>query len=343
MWQLLMTLAVGTLTGLLFYKWKVPGGMMVGALVGVTVLNITTGEADMPSVARMAAQITAGAFIGTTVEKSDIKRLPRLAKPTLILMGGMLLLNLIMGVVIHQLSGVDWMTAFFCAVPGGMSDTPIIAAEMGAQAGAVAVAQFCRLVAGIGLFPSIIMSVTRDETMPRREADEREVTRREDAGSILLTVAVAAVCGVAGKASGVPVGTLLFAMLGTILLKLLTGRAAMPMWLKRIAQILSGAYIGASLGLDDLLSMKTLILPLALLVLGYGINCFALSGALHRFCGFTRREAMLIATPAGASDMALISGDMDIHNPDLVVLQILRMVLVISLFPQMIHLLVSFL
>lgn len=339
--RLLLTLAVGGALGFLFFKLKVPGGMMVGALVGVTVLNIGTGLAYMPSMARMAAQITAGAFIGTTVEKSDLQRMPHLLRPACLLLGCMFLLNMVMGTAIHLLSGVDWLTSFFCAVPGGMSDTPIIAADMGANAGDVAVAQFTRLVAGIGIFPSVILRVTRDEPIPRREEAERVVTKRSDAESVLLTLAVAVACGLAGKASGVPVGTLLFAMLGVIALKLLTGRAAMPLWLKRVAQVLSGAYIGASLGLEELLDMKVLILPIFLLVLAYALNCFLLSSLLHRYCGFTRREAMLIATPAGASDMALISSDLEVHNPDVIVLQIIRMVLVISLFPQIIHLLVG--
>ena len=59
---------------------------------------------------------------------------------------------------------------------------------------------------------------------------------------------------------------------------------------------------------------------------------------LHRFCGMTRREAMLVATPAGATDMALISGDLGISSLDLNVLQIIRMITVVSVFPQIIRL-----
>ena len=111
----------------------------------------------------------------------------------------------------------------------------------------------------------------------------------------------------------------------------------------RLAQVLSGAYIGSSLGMEDLLDMRVLLLPIVLLVLGYGVVSFLVGGLLHRFFGFTLREGMLIATPAGANDMALISGDLDVHSPDVVVLQIVRMVIVISLFPQLIHLLVGLL
>ena len=131
--QFLLTLIIGAAVGFLFLKGKIPGGMMVGALVGAVLFNVTTDMAYMPSTARMAAQITAGAFIGATVKKSDVRRMPHLAKPALILLSGMFVLNMVMGTVTHFVSGLDWLTAFFCAVPGGMSDVPIIAADMGGK------------------------------------------------------------------------------------------------------------------------------------------------------------------------------------------------------------------
>jgi len=51
-------------------------------------------------------------------------------------------------------------------------------------------------------------------------------------------------------------------------------------------------------------------------------------------------ESMLAATPAGATDMALISADIGIESADVIVLQIIRMITVISLFPQIIRLIV---
>ena len=270
--HLLLTLGAGAVLGLAFLRLKVPGGMMVGAMVGVAAFNIGTGLAYMPATARLAAQITAGAFIGASVEKRDLRRMPKLIKPALILLGGMLILNLAMGPVIHALSGLDWMTSFFCAVPGGISDTPIIAADMGADAGDVALAQFSRLVAGIGIFPSLILAMTQHDPQGEEGAHQAGAADRQKApASVALTIVVAAVCGFIGKRSGVPVGALLFAMLGVIALKLLTDRAAVPLWLKRLAQLLSGAYIGSSMGLADLLEMRVLLLPIVLLVLALSL------------------------------------------------------------------------
>ena len=92
------------------------------------------------------------------------------------MLGGMLYLNLIMGFVIHKVTDLDWITSFMCAVPGGMSDTPIIAADMGGNGGKVAVMQFSRLLAGIGLFPSLILTVTKNEKISQQEMQVRKMS-----------------------------------------------------------------------------------------------------------------------------------------------------------------------
>ena len=78
MGTMLLTLLVGAVCGLLFYRLKVPGGMIVGAIIGTAALNIGFGTAYMPGMAKTIAQITAGAFIGCTVSKEVVQRLPRL-------------------------------------------------------------------------------------------------------------------------------------------------------------------------------------------------------------------------------------------------------------------------
>lgn len=339
MWKMILTLSVSALMGLLFKKIKVPGGIMVGALVGAAMLSISADMAYMSPMARVAAQITAGAFVGSTISKEDLKHFKRLFKPYAVLLSSMLAVNIVMGFVIHGLSGEDYLTSFLCAVPGGMSDTPIIAADMGANAPAVALLQFFRMVAGVGVFPSIILAATKKESVSSSSTAKSDVHSSISLANVILTMVVASLCGVAGRLTGVPVGTLLFSMLGVLVFQLLTGRGAVPIWLKRVAQILSGAYIGSGLKLADVFHLRVMLLPALALILVYMGNCFFVSHVLHRRFGFSLREAMLIATPAGASDMALISGDMGVSNPDLNILQIARMFTVVCLFPQIINIL----
>ncbi|MDL2235488.1 hypothetical protein LJC07_04940, partial [Christensenellaceae bacterium OttesenSCG-928-L17] len=62
MMNFLLTLAAGLVCGLLLFKLKVPGGMMLGAVLGAMLLGIFTQRAYMPAAAKLTAQITIGAF-----------------------------------------------------------------------------------------------------------------------------------------------------------------------------------------------------------------------------------------------------------------------------------------
>lgn len=335
--QFLLTMCVGALVGLVFKKCKVPGGLMIGAIVGVASLNIASGFAHMPYEGKLAAQMISGAFIGVGISREELKSFRKLLKPLCILVVCMLILNITMGFVLYGSSDMDLLTCFFAAVPGGMSDTPIIAAEMGADGASVALLQFVRLCAGVGVFPMFI------QYCGRREGDvekEGSMSRRSTAYShvgFAISITMALLGGVLGKLSGVPSGTLLFALVFTIVAKQVYDGCMLPLWVRRCAQVLAGAYIGSSVSHDDVLRFGSLVVPGLVLVGGYFVTCIVVGRLLKKMCGMNLKEGMLCATPAGASDMALISADIGVTSPDVVVLQIARMLFAIGLFPQVIY------
>lgn len=344
-WQLILTLLAAGAAGYIMFRLKVPGGVMVGAIVGVAVLSILTGDAYMPSTAKLLAQMLAGAFIGCSVEKSDLLRLRYILKPALILLGGMLVLNLVAGWLIYLTGPLDLLTSLMCAVPGGMSDIPLIATDMGADAAKVTVLQFVRMVVGIGFFPSLIAAFDRryGSHQPTRAVEPPRIVSKSQTQRLdfAMTVAIAVAGGLLGRAIGMPAGVLVFSMLAVICFKLVFSRAYLPMWAKRLAQLLSGAYVGSSFNQSDLLELRYLVVPAIIVIIGYSINCVVTGQLLHRLCGIELKESMLAATPAGASDMALISSDLGVQSSDLVVLHVIRLVVVVALFPQIIHLIVS--
>jgi len=342
---LLLTLLVGSLFGLAAVKIKIPAGLMVGAIVGVAALNIIFNVAYMPKQTTLVVQIIAGAFIGCSMEKSDLKRLPKIIKPAAIMLGALLILNLIAGFLIYILSPLDLVTSLMSVVPGGVSDTPIIAAVMGADGPKVAVMQLVRQVLGIGVFPALIVVYDNkrkksDSEGETREAftEKRQKSKTKSWQSFICTMAVAAVFGILGKISGITAGTFVFSIIAVLILKLVFDFAYIPKWLKKCAQVLSGCYLGSTILMSDVLALRYLLVPLFIIVIGYGANCYVTGRIINRTCGFTRKEAMLITTPAGASDMALISTDLGVENTDIIILQVLRAVIVMSLFPQIVNL-----
>lgn len=340
-----LTLLIGAIFGGLVNKLKVPGGFMVGAIIGVAALSIVFNASHMPHQSRLFVQIIAGAFIGCTMEKSDLQRLPKIVKPTFIMLSGLLVLNLVGGVLVYLLSPLDLVTSFMSVVPGGISDTPIIAVDMGADGPKVAVMQLVRQVLGIGVFPAMIFAY--DNRMRRYEEDDgdrkantdkRLKSKTKSWQAFLCTITVAAFFGMLGSITGIPAGAFVLSIFSVLILKLSFDFAYVPRWAKQWAQILSGCYLGSMIKLPDVMELPHLLVPLFVIVLGYMANCFVTGRILSKTCGFTRKEGMLITTPAGASDMALISADMGVNNTDVIIMQVLRAVIVMTLFPQIINL-----
>lgn len=345
MYNFIITLVIGALVGYFFFKLKVPGGMMVGAIVGVSIFNIITELAYVPVEGKIVAQIIAGAFIGAGLEKTDIKRLRNIFKPTAIILFSLLILNLVVGFIIYYTSPLDLVTSLMSAIPGGMSDTPIISEEMGADSAKVAVMQFIRMVFGIGVFPTMIKSLSESkyykDDQAKSESYKRKTVVDNSWNNLVLTLIVASIFGIVGRLTGIPAGTLVFSMIGVIILKLSINKAYLPKWIRRLAQVLSGTYVGSSIVANDLLEMRFLIGPAIVLILGYAMVCIFVGAFLHNKFNMPIKDAMLACTPAGASDMALIAADIGVDSADVIVIQVIRMVFVISIFPQIITIIVG--
>ncbi len=336
--SLLSALAVG----LLLNRLHIPGGMMVGAVIGACALNLITGGlAEIPPVTKTAAQIVAGAFIGAGVGHEDLKKMRSILSTAVIVVFFLFLVNLVSGLIIYWISPLDPLSALMATAPGGISDIPIIAAEMGAEATPVLALQLVRLVMGIAIFPSLIAKVPQETHSEEGKGEYRRLTG--DLLNTIFTLAVATVFGLLGKISGVPGGTMAFATLGSIGIKLLYPKACVIIPVRKMAQCLSGSYVGVGIGWTQIVALQHLALPALVLLISYTLGALVISGVLRRRGVFNLRESLLAATPAGAGDMALISADLGVHNVQIVLLQLMRFIAVIVLFPTLLQAVASLL
>ena len=303
---------------------------MVGAILGAVLVNLTTGQAYIWPQTRVVAQVLTGAYIGCLVTTEDLRHLPRVIRPYLAVMSTFLALNLAVGFFIWRVTDLDLLTSLFCAAPGGMTDTPLIALDMGADASMVAVMQFVRMVFGMACLPSIIVLADRkiegDQMVPEEGQGTHSLERKKAHVSLrkfLPTFAVALAAGILGKLSGVPAGS----------------APPMPMWVRRLAQVVSGCCIGAGITRDQIFQLRQLILPALVLIAGYILVCVGMGRAISRAFRMDLKESMLSLSPAGATEMALIAADLGVHSTNLVVLQICRLLGVTVIFPQIFALL----
>ncbi|MFV0555932.1 MAG: AbrB family transcriptional regulator [Lactovum sp.] len=346
MTDLLITLLVSFTLGYTFDRLKIIGGMMIGALIASALLNITFNICYMPTIAKYLAQIIAGIFIGCSISKHDLKNLKYIYKPILLVLSMYFIINIISGLLIYNFSNLDAPTAFMSAVPGGISDIPIIAADFGANTSTVAAMQFIRLITGVALFPIIIKNfkIKNKNFEPHLDFELNEKTifdYKKHSFSALLVLMIAIIGGSLGKIINLPGGVLVFSMLSSLLLKIKFEDITLPKYGRKIAQLISGAYIGSSITLEEVIDYKKLVVPIIILISCYFINCLLTGLMLEKLFNFNLKEGMLSASPAGASDMALISQDMGITSPRLVIIHVIRLITVIALFPSSINFILS--
>lgn len=349
--NLLLTMLSAFLLGYTFDRLKIAGGMMIGSLLGSAIFNIIFGLGFMPSGFKILAQIIAGAFIGCSISKQDIVDLKYVYKPVIFVLFMYLMLNIIAGTLIYLTSSLDAPTAFMSATPGGMSDIPIISIDFGANSTTVAAMQFVRLVIGVGVFPTMIRNIGKNnnnkndnlETLQQEVNHNNPTVKPKVSGlkMILLTLFIATLGGIFGKYSGLSGGVLVFSMIATVCFKIKHDDIVLPRQMRKLAQIFSGSFIGCTMTINDFIAYKELVLPIIILIACYLINCLLSGYILHKKFGFDLQEGMLATSPAGATDMALISQDMGIQSPRLVVIHVVRLISVIAFFPAIIQLILN--
>ena len=347
MW-ILLTIAAAACGGLLLMKLKVPGGMLVGAIVGAVVLNLLSGEAYIYPQARTLAQILTGAYIGGTVSKEDIKRLPGVIGPFLVVMASFLCLNLLVAAFFYFTTDMDLLTCLFCAAPGGIGDTPLVAMDMGADGAMVSVMQFVRMIFGMGCLPTIIMLTDRRIAPEQAEIFDAQGGHNGPGGQqgqrslvkFIPSFLVAMCAGLLGKWLNVPGGILSFSVVAVVVMKLVAQSHPMPIWLRRVAQVMAGCCIGAGITRDQIFQIRQLVIPAIVLCVGYIVCCIGMGCVSSRVFHIELREAMLCLSPAGATEMALIAADLGVHSANLVVLQMCRLLSVMAFFPQIFTILI---
>lgn len=336
--EMVLTLSLSAALGYLLYRKHIPAGMLIGAVLASAILSVGFQVSSVPDSMKNLAQIIAGTYIGCSARKEDIRQLKSFYRPVLLITASLLLVNLCIGFLLHLVGYSDLLTCLVCAVPGGISDVTLIAVDFGADSSKVLVIHFCRLVVGIMLFPSIVdrftAKVDRGEEREETAGPSEERDKFRESWHLLTALALAALSAWVGNRLNIPAATILFSLLSTFLLNLSGFSVRFPSWLRQVAQILSGAYIGGLLNPELFSNLKLVFAAILITIVVLLANAALFGKLLEKYFAIPMREGMLMLTPAGASDMALISADIGIHSPRLILVQIYRLLIATAIFPQ---------
>lgn len=320
---------------------------MLGPMIAVGATNVIFGYAQMPTWVRVFAQGISGAFIAMSITKADIRNMRRLAAPGALLLAMLTLNTLAMGVVIHELCGIDLMTSLFSCIAGGVTDTTLISMDYGTNVGTVALMQTSRLVMVLLIFPYWIRFMCRNEAgEPASQLDELATSgglaRSEGifgrltesrAAKTVLTVILALVLALLGKASGIPAASMVLPLVAVAALNITKGVCAMPVSVKDAARLLAGSLVGTDITASTFSSLQTTLIPVLLLFASYWVLNLVFALICSRTGLLDLKSALFVSSPGGASDMALIAADLDADLAKIAVLQVLRAVYAVAIMP----------
>lgn len=339
----LLTLLIAYIFGTIAMKIKVPAGGMIGAMVGVALLNLLTGQAYMYSILRTAVQICLGTMSGYRVGRSELKKMGALVVPIIVMLLICLILNVVFGVVIVKTTSLDIATALLAITPGGATDMVFVAADIGADTGMVGLLQSLRMIYCNGVLPIFFVAVINRKKQREGEPEKREEyapatsdTLSRDPGKRGAMFAVAACGGLLFKKLGVPGGTLVGALIFTVAFTCIFGKTEYPAPMKRYQQMLSGAYIGTSITYATVSAIPSMLFAVVVILVDIMVYVFLMSFVLGKVSKMDHGTRMLCSTPGGIGEATILSEELGTDTATVAAMNTVRMILVVATFPTII-------
>ncbi|MHB1415451.1 MAG: AbrB family transcriptional regulator [Chloroflexota bacterium] len=152
--RLLFTLAAGVAGAVLFSVVGVPAGGLVGSLLAVALASTTTSLTTRPPVAlSTAGQLAVGVQIGLNLTPEAMRLLLTSIPLVVLITATTLGSGLMLSNFVQRSLGSDKSTALLACAPGGLTQMPIIADELGADITPVTMFQLARFVCSIVVLP----------------------------------------------------------------------------------------------------------------------------------------------------------------------------------------------
>lgn len=278
-----------------------------------------------------------GAYLGMRITRADIQSLKKIPAAAAIMVAGMLGYNIVCGIVLQRLGGLDIMTGILASAPGGMTEMSLVALDLDANSAIVSSIQIIRFAVIAPIVPILhrftLAHWQHDSNQSDETADLGVPLRAAGLKDTAFALAIGLTAGMIGKASGLPAGTLCFSLAACASYNLYFEVGTLPTGIRYAAQCSNGALIGIKLLMSELLLSS--ILPVVIIItLGWIVVNLLLGWALYRYGKLSPETALFAAAPGGMSDMALISAELGGNAAQVTVLQLCRVVCVIILCPS---------
>lgn len=151
--------------------------------------------------------------------------------------------------------------------------------------------------------------------------------------SLLVTLLIGLLGAYVGYKMRIPAGSLIGALISTVILSIISDIAVSLQIYKIAAQTIAGIFIGMQLDSVDTKLLKTLWKSVLTTAIGMlFINAVA-GAAVYLSSSLDAKTALFSATPGGIAEMALMSGEQGANTLQVTILQLFRMLFALLVFP----------
>lgn len=308
-------LVCGPLGAFAGYRFRLPAGTFIGALLGVGLALGLFGfpELATPDIAGWIVQILVGILVGLRMTKDSLASGTRAFAPASFLALLFLASSGLAALAAVWLTGVSPETAFFAAAPGGLTEMATIGVTQGADGPAVAAVHVSRLLLVIFAVGFLTSRLRRKSTPP--PITESSPQTPEDPRRHFKLAGIAA-AGIAGGFAGLaltplPAGGVVGSLLGAGAARaMLSGRVPERRFQLSV-QAIGGALIGLGLSaefFETLLQLAGATLVINTIQMSVWLLAYYL---LVRLAGYDLQTATFASAPGGMGITLSTVGDTD--------------------------------
>ncbi|WP_273267099.1 AbrB family transcriptional regulator [Flexistipes sinusarabici] len=154
----LLVVVMGGIAGaFLAVKLSVPGGAIVGAMLGSGIFSIlSTTKIVIPEPVNFTIQVALGIMIGTSMDKDLLKVASKIVPIAIVGSLIFIAVGVLIALFVYKLGFLDFTTALLGFTPGAMSSVLGLAISLKAKLALVATIQVIRVIMLVILIPLIV-------------------------------------------------------------------------------------------------------------------------------------------------------------------------------------------
>ncbi|MGB9813728.1 MAG: AbrB family transcriptional regulator [Thermovenabulum sp.] len=148
---------------------------------------------------------------------------------------------------------------------------------------------------------------------------------------------LAIVGGFIGKELRLPAGSLIGAMVFVGAANLLGAKPEIPEYFNTLAQITVGGVLGLSITRQLVSELKNYLIPSLMVVVMLAVFGVITGFVVSRVTGTDLYTSLFGSVPGGMQEMIVLSESYDVNHPAVVVIQTVRRILIVVIYPLLVY------